>query len=87
VYYDGYHQIYLELEAGNGCDIYVTTAIDSEPVNPSRSGATPISPTMKVASGATFYVPYGHTLCIKAFCYKPLWTQSVNTIYFCLSNP
>jgi len=85
--YGGFHQIYFTVEVGSGCDIYVTTGIDTVPVDPSRSGATPVSPTVKVASGSTFYIPYGHTMCIKAFGYKPLWTQSVNITSDCQSNP
>ena len=83
------NQIYVVLEVEPpDCVIYVTTCIDNPSCpDPSRSGATPISPTFTVASGATIYVPYGHTLCMKAFAYKPLWTQSVHTTYFCQHNP
>ena len=72
-------QIFFEVEVGDGCDIYVTTSIDNPSfADPSRSGGTPISPTVKVASESTFQIPYGHTLYIKAFAWKPLWGQSVN---------
>ena len=78
-YYGGGNQIYFEVEVGDGCDIYVTTSINNPNfAYPSRSGATPISPTVKVLSGSTFYIPYGSTMYIRAFAYKPLWAQSVN---------
>lgn len=78
-YYGGGNQIYFELEVGSGCDIYVTNSINNPSfAYPSRSGATPVYPTIKVASGSTFYIPYGSTMYIRAFAYKPLWTQSVN---------
>jgi hypothetical protein len=77
-YYAGGNLIYFEVEVGDGCDIYVTTSIDSAAPTPSRSGATPISPTLKVPTETTFYIPYGHTMYIKAFAWKPLWGQSVN---------
>ena len=73
-------QIYFEVEVGDGCDIYVTTSINNPNFAwPSRSGATPISPTIKVASGSHFQIPYNSTMYIRAFAYKPAWTQSVNT--------
>jgi hypothetical protein len=78
-YYAGGNQIYFEVEVGSGCDIYVTNSVDNPNFAwPSRSGATPIYPTIKVASGSTFYIPYGHTMYIRAFAWKPAWTQSVN---------
>jgi hypothetical protein len=78
-YYGGGNQIYFELVVGDGCDIYVTNSVNNPNfAYPSRSGATPISPTIKVASGSTFYVPYGSTMYIRAFAFKPLWSQSVN---------
>jgi len=86
-YYGGGTIIYFEVEVGNGCDIYVTTGVDTSPVDPSRSGATAVYPTIKVASGATFGVPYQHTLYIKAFAFKPLWTQSVNLSEADVHNP
>ena len=78
--YAGGNQIYFEVEVGDGCDIYVTTSINNPNFPwPSRSGATPISPTVKVASESRFYIPYNSTMYIRAFAYKPAWTQSVNT--------
>lgn len=72
-------QIFFEVEVGDGCDIYVTTSINNPTFpDPSRSGGTPIYPTIKVASGSTFQIPYGSTMYIKAFAWKPLWAQSVN---------
>jgi len=86
--YGGGNQICVVLEVGNGCDISVTTSLDNPSFpDPSRSGATPIPPTIKVSSGATICIPYGHTLCVKAFGYKPLWTQSVNLTSECFHNP
>ena len=77
--YAGGNQIYFEVEVGSGCDIYVTNSINNPNfAYPSRSGATPIYPTIKVASGSTFYIPYGSTMYIRAFAFKPLWAQSVN---------
>ena len=89
VQYGGGNQICFVLEVEpSDCLIYVTTGIDNPSFpDPSRSGTTPIPPTFTVASGATICVPYGHTLCIKAFAYKALWTQSVHISYFCLHNP
>jgi len=81
-------QIFFEVEVGSGCDIYVTTSINNPSFpDPSRSGATPISPTIKVASGSTFQIPYGSTMYIKAFAFKPLWSQSLNLSYDSQSNP
>ncbi len=72
-------QIYFELEVGSGCDIYVTSSIDNPTFAwPSRYGYAPVYPTIKVSDGATFQIPYGHTMYIRAFSYKPNWTQSVN---------
>ncbi len=67
----------LEVEPPS-CVIYVTTSNNPSFPNPSRSGSTPISPTFTVPSGTTASVLYGTTLYVKAFAYKPLWTQSVN---------
>ncbi len=78
IYYGGSNQIYFQLTVGNGCDIYVTNSTNPSFPYPSRSGPDPVSPTLKVASGSTFYIPYGYTMYIRAFAYKPLWTQSVN---------
>jgi len=88
-HYGGGGLLYLELTASpSSCDIYATTSIDNPSFpDPSRSGASPIPPTIKVASGSRFYVPFGHTMCIKAFAYKPLWTQSVNLSSACQHNP
>ena len=87
--YGGGNQIYYVLEVTpSDCTIFVTTSIDNPSFpDPSRSGATPIPPTIKVSSGATICIPYGHTLCVKAFGYKPLWTQSVNLTSECFHNP
>jgi hypothetical protein len=78
--YGGMNQIFFELEVEpSDCVLYVTTTIDNPNiVDPSRSGATPISPTFTCSSGSTFYIPYGHTMRIKAFAWKANWTQSVN---------
>ncbi len=81
-------QIRVVLEVGNGCVIYVTTSVDNPSFpDPSRSGVTPISPTFTVSSGASLYVPFGHTMYFKAFAYKALWTQSVNLGYWEQHNP
>ena len=82
VYYDPVVILELTVEPED-CVIYYTTALDvSSVVDPSRSGVTPISPTMTCSNGQTFNIPYGHTRKLKAFAYKPLWTQSVNISHF-----
>ena len=74
------NDIYYELTvAPSDCVIYVTTNLDTGyPVDPSRNGATPISPTYTVPNGAEIHIPYGHTMYIKAFAWKLNWTQSVH---------
>jgi len=85
-------QLFFEVEVGSGCDIYVTTSINNPSFpDPSRNiplhPADPVSPTVKVASGSTFQIPFGSTMYIKAFAFKPLWAQSVNLSYDEQSNP
>jgi len=87
VHSPSYHQMHFQVTEGSGCDIYVTFAVDTVPVDPSRSGTTPISPTLKVVSGSTFGIPYGHTGYIKAFGYKAAWTQSVSLSEADQTNP
>jgi hypothetical protein len=78
--YGPYPQIYFELTVSpSDCVIYVTTSIDNPSFpNPSRTGAAPNSPTFTCASGSEFQIPYGHTMYIKAFAWKPTFAQSVN---------
>lgn len=73
-------QIFFELEVEpSDCVLYVTTSINNPSfADPSRSGATPISPTFTCASGSHIQIPYGYTLYVKAFAWKDRWTQSVN---------
>jgi hypothetical protein len=79
--YGGGNDIYYVLTVSpSDCTLYVTTTIDNPSIpEPSRSGATPIPPTFTCASGSTIHIPYGHTMFIKAFAWKPAWLQSVNT--------
>lgn len=87
-YYGGRNQIYFEVEVGDGCDIYLTTSINNPSFpDPSRYGYEPVYPTIKVSSGSTFYIPYGSTMYMKAFAFKPNWTQSVNLSYAEQHNP
>lgn len=87
--YGGVNQIYYVLEVTpSDCLIYVTNSVDNPSFpDPSRSGTTPIYPTFAVSSGATIYIPYVHTMYIKAFGYKPTWLQSQNISYFEQHNP
>lgn len=82
-------QIRVKLEVSpSSCVIYVTYSLDNPTFpDPSRSGTTPIPPTITVSSGASFNVPYGHTMYFKAFAYKSLWTQSVNLSYWEQHSP
>jgi len=82
VYYDPV--VYLEVSVyPEDCVIYYTFVLDNASiVDPSRSGDTPISPTMTCYHGQTFHTTYGHTMKLRAFAYKPLWTQSVNISHF-----
>jgi hypothetical protein len=64
------------------CIIYYTTTIDNASiVDPSRYGNDPVYPTLICYHGDTFTTSYGHTRRIKAFAYKPLWTQSVHITF------
>jgi len=87
--YGGGNQIYYVLEVTpSDCTIFVTTSIDNPSFpDPSRSGPTPIYPTFTVSSGSTIYIPYGHTMYIKAFGWKAFWAQSPNISAFEQHNP
>jgi len=87
--YAGSNQIYFDLDVEpSDCVIYLTTTINNPTiVDPSRSGATPISPTSTCASGSHIYIPYGTTMRIKAFAWKSGWTQSANITFAEQHNP
>lgn len=80
---------YLELTVEpDDCVIYYTTTLDNPNiVDPSRYGNDPVYPTLTGDSGTTLTVPYGHIRRVKAFAYKPLWTQSVHITYAELRFP
>jgi hypothetical protein len=64
------------------CVIYYTTTLDDPNiVDPSRSGATPIAPTLTCPSSTTFSTPSGKIRRMKAFAWKPGWAQSVNITF------
>jgi hypothetical protein len=46
------------------------------PVDPSRSGAEPITPTQIYSYGDRFVCSYGSYIEVKAFAWKPGWSQS-----------
>jgi len=82
VYYETI--VFLEVTVyPDDCLIYYTTALDvSSIVNPSRYGYDPVPPTQTCASSTIFNIPSGHSRRLKAFAYKPGWTQSVHIAEF-----
>lgn len=73
------NSLYLKLVCPNptGATIFFTYTLDTpNTTDPTHSGSTPGSGTSACASGTLIPIPYGHTIYIRAICWKSCWSDS-----------